>query len=70
VLCFVSADSKRVTDDLFVSADSKGDSLEDGWPVGMLEELKVPEEPAAVVFQRSGECERRLGRINDDHAGV
>jgi hypothetical protein len=36
----------------------------------MLEELKVPEEPAAVVFQRSGECERRLGRIDDDHAGV
>jgi len=36
----------------------------------MLEELKVPEEPAAVVFQSSGECERRLGGIDDDHRGV
>ena len=70
MLRFVSADSKRVTDDLFVSADSKGDSLDEGWQVGMLVELKVPEEPGAVVFQRSGECERRLGRIDDDHAGV
>ena len=70
MLRFGSADSKRVTDDLFASTDSKGDSLEEGWPVGMLEELKVPEEPAAVVFQRSGECARRLGRIDDDHAGV
>ena len=43
-------------DAFFVSADSRGDSSEEGWQVGMLEGLKVPERRGAEVLRGNGEA--------------